>query len=138
VLAEAMMCGCPVVTVSQPTRDNSQVEVVGHEQGGLVAGSFGQLGNALARLWEDAALRRRLAAGCRQRILEICETKRLVARALRAAESGTEFITRVSDEEICSLATNVLGEPRDLRWMKLANSGIEHRLRQLARRVRRR
>jgi glycosyltransferase involved in cell wall biosynthesis len=130
VLAEAMMCGCPVVTISQPTRDNSQVEIVGHEQGGLVAGSVERLSDALLQLWQDAALRERIAAGCRERILGMCEVSRLVTRVL----NGADLVTSVSDAEIRALATNVLGEPRGLRWMKLANSGIEHRLRQLARR----
>jgi len=37
VLCEAMLGGVPVVTLSTPLRDNSQLEVVGHEKGGLVA-----------------------------------------------------------------------------------------------------
>ncbi|MCX7887434.1 MAG: glycosyltransferase family 4 protein [Verrucomicrobiae bacterium] len=154
VLAEAMACGCPVVTVSLPTRDNSQVEVVGHLQGGLVAGSFETLSDALLQLWEEAALRRRIAERCRERILQICDANLVVARALRVAEialahenerallealaAEKDLVTSVTDEEIYALATNVHGEPRGLRWLKLANSYFVHRAQQLARRALRR
>lgn len=154
VLAEAMMCGCPVVTVSLPTRDNSQVEVVGHEKGGLVAGSFDGIGDALMRLREDAGLLGRLAAGCRRRIVGMCDVEQQVSRVLRAAEIALAcddkhairqaieaergFVTRVSEDEIRALAANVLGEARGLRWMGLANSPAEHRLRQFIRRHARR
>ena len=37
VLCEAMLCGVPVVTLSTPLKDNSQLEVVGHGVGGIVA-----------------------------------------------------------------------------------------------------
>jgi len=154
VLAEAMMCGCPVVTASTPTKDNSQAEVVGQMQAGIVAGSFERLGDALLSLWQDAPLRQRLAAACRARALELCDADRLAARALRAAEIAlahddaavlrraleTEpgFVTNADNAEIRALATNVFGGARcvDTALLKPANSATEHRLRQWLRRRR--
>lgn len=56
VLTEAMMCNCPVVTASRPHRDNSHVEVVGHQEGGLVAGSIYDLPDAVISLWSTPTL----------------------------------------------------------------------------------
>ena len=36
VLAEALLCGCPVITQSNPSHDNSQLELVGNMHGGIV------------------------------------------------------------------------------------------------------
>jgi len=58
VLCEAMLGGVPVVTLSTPLRDNSQLEVVGHEKGGLVALSLDAVPTAMSRLIEDARLRK--------------------------------------------------------------------------------
>lgn len=153
ILAEAMMCDCPVVTISQPLRDNSQVEVVGHMQGGLVAGSSDELGAVALQLWQDEPLRKRISATCRHRILESCDVGQLVTRVVRVAgialehndkatlkralDSELSFTTDASDEEIHALATNVFGgaRARDLLFLKAANSMQEHRLRQLLRRA---
>jgi hypothetical protein len=39
VLAEALLCGCPVVTLSTPFKDNAQFEVVGDKIGGYCSTS---------------------------------------------------------------------------------------------------
>ena len=60
VLAEALLCGVPVITLSTPDKDNSQIEVVGHEVGGLVVADKAGMLEAMRRL-KDPDLRRRYA-----------------------------------------------------------------------------
>lgn len=61
VLCEAMQCGVPVVTLSTPLKDNSQLEVVGHGAGGLVSLDKRSLPEAMLMLMDDNALRQRVA-----------------------------------------------------------------------------
>jgi glycosyltransferase involved in cell wall biosynthesis len=127
VLAEAMLCECPVVTASRPTRDNTQVELVGHEQGGLVAASTRYLPEAAERLWADRELRARLGAAARPRIESRFEADDVARRAahigelaLRAPDRQTlietlaadaRVRTDCSDEEIRALLANAIGRP---------------------------
>src|SRR5271165_3683142 len=60
VLAEALLCGIPVITLGTPDKDNGQLEIVGHECGGLVVANVAAMVAAMRRL-EDPALRRRYA-----------------------------------------------------------------------------
>lgn len=60
VLCEAMLCGLPVITLSTPLRDNSQIEVVQNEKTGLVVSSQRELTRAMLALAKDESLRRRL------------------------------------------------------------------------------
>jgi glycosyltransferase involved in cell wall biosynthesis len=62
VLCEAMLCGVPVVTLSTPLKDNSQLEVVGHGVGGLVALTPRAVPDAMVALIADADLRARVRA----------------------------------------------------------------------------
>lgn len=127
VLAEAMMCGCPVVTLSRPHRDNSQAEVVGHMKGGLVAGSEKDFSEALKRLLEDAALRQNIRVNAREHVLDRFDKTVVIHKVLRIAEIalGSEdraaLIRKINDdrslqtvvdsEHIRSLYTNVIGSP---------------------------
>lgn len=152
VLAEAMLCGCPVVTASRPHRDNSQVEVVGHKEGGIVAGSVDRLGEALILLWQDHELRERLGRQARQRVITTCEAKNVMALASRVAEimvgsESTEALrarladdpsltTRVDDAHMRQLLTNTLGGPRaaEMMRMEFEHHPLVHRLRNALRR----
>ena len=60
VLCEAMLAGVPVVTLSTPLRDNSQLEVIGHGQGGVVALDAAAVPKAMIALMGDSALRQRV------------------------------------------------------------------------------
>ncbi|MEM1041290.1 MAG: glycosyltransferase family 4 protein [Bacteroidota bacterium] len=116
VLTEAMLCECPVVTLSTPARDNSQLEVVGHLRGGLVVNGEDGMVAAMTQLLRDEPLRRRLAEQGAEHVrstltldhvvpalLRIIEMARAapsrdaLARALRAAP---DLVTHVSDAEI--------------------------------------
>jgi len=57
VLCEAMLSGVPIVTLSTPFKDNSQLEVVEHGKGGLVALSKDALPAAMIQLMNDHQLR---------------------------------------------------------------------------------
>jgi glycosyltransferase involved in cell wall biosynthesis len=63
VLCEAMLGGIPVVTLSTPLRDNSQLEVVGHEKGGLVALTKEAVPTAMNHLINAKPLRDSVKAG---------------------------------------------------------------------------
>ncbi len=53
VLAESMLCGTPVVTLNTPLKDNSQVEVVNHKEGGLVAANKSSFSKAMKTIYKD-------------------------------------------------------------------------------------
>lgn len=61
VLAEAILCGLPVVTHQTPYSENSQAEVVGHLRGGLVANRYGGIIAALERLYLEPEFGKKLA-----------------------------------------------------------------------------
>ena len=61
VFIEALLCGTPIVTHATPAKHNSQVEVVGHERGGLVAATPAHMAAAMERLLLDRALRHQFA-----------------------------------------------------------------------------
>jgi glycosyltransferase involved in cell wall biosynthesis len=127
VLAEAMMCGCPVVTLSRPHRDNSQLEVVGHMRGGLVAGSVKDFSAALKRLWADSDLRQSISMNAREHVLTRFDKEVVIPRVLHIAEialasDGREALTKqlsgdksiqteVDSAYIRSLYMNVIGKP---------------------------
>lgn len=62
VLAEALCGGTPVITLSTPAKDNSQLEVVGHMRGGVVVNSRRGMVRAMTLLASKPDLRQRLAA----------------------------------------------------------------------------
>jgi hypothetical protein len=64
-VAEAMHHGLPVVVDSTPDLDNAQLEVVRHEEGGLIVASSRGFVRAAESLAVDEALRARLSHGAR-------------------------------------------------------------------------
>jgi len=90
VLAEAMLCECPVVTASTPPLDNSQVEVVTNMIGGPVAGSVNTLSDALMKLRQDADLRSRLEPHLRRHVISRFEAEAVSAKALELATLALE------------------------------------------------
>jgi len=126
VLCEAMLCGIPIITLSRPSRDNSQSEVVGHMQGGLVAAREKFLPQAMLQLIEQPDLRRQLSssapewvrsrfdlpavAGSLIRVAEIalaCGNRRQIAEQLQAEG----FITQCSNGEIHTQLRDAIGTP---------------------------
>lgn len=87
VLCEAMQAGVPVVTLSTPLKDNSQIEIVGHGKGGLIAPEKANLAHTMIRLMDDAVLRQQVR------------------------ESGAEWVSsRFSPAAVAALLENIFSE----------------------------
>ena len=126
VIAESMLCETPVVALSRPARDNSQIDVVGHGEGGLVAASASALPEAMGALADDAALRERLGVQAAARIHARYVPEVVVPMLLRvvqlARESATRadlqkrldlepgLVTAVSDADVRALLEASIGE----------------------------
>jgi hypothetical protein len=87
VLCEAMLCGVPVVTLSTPLKDNSQLEVVGHGVGGLVALAAEAVPDAMVALIGDAGLRASVRAGGAGWVRERFAVGRISGRAIEIYEA---------------------------------------------------
>lgn len=125
VLCEAMLCEVPVITLSTPAKDNSQLEVVGHEEGGVVVTGAASMARAIGLLASDDALRRGMGVRARRRVVErfteepVASTLLALIDALAAdptrealrarLRSDGRFITGVADAEIHSLLARTLG-----------------------------
>lgn len=144
VLTEAMLCECPVVTASTPHVSNTQVEVVGHLVGGVVAGSLRQLPDATAFLWSQRDLTARLAPNMREHVLSRFDADVVARQALKVAELALESPDRatlreriarsgvrdsVDDNEIETLMRHTHGGPSafDLLEQRLRHSVLVRR-----------
>lgn len=94
VLTEAMLCECPVITLSRPSRDNSQLEVVGHLRGGLVVNGTDGMEDAMNRLIEDGALRQQLAEGGATHIRAHYTPEQVVPQLMRVGTLACAASTR--------------------------------------------
>jgi len=112
VLAEALLCGVPVITLSTPDKDNSQIEIVGHETGGLVVAHRAAMLEAMRRL-EDPQLRRRYADRGAAAIVGRFSAEALIPAAIDVAQlvaeglSPTQLRLRLRDRP--QLCTHVSG-----------------------------
>lgn len=91
VLAEAMLCEVPVVTLETPWADNSQGGVVGDRIGGLVARTARDFVSSAIALASDKELRVKLGSSGRDRVRSEFDVKQVAHRGLDAihlAESG--------------------------------------------------
>jgi glycosyltransferase involved in cell wall biosynthesis len=138
VLCEAMSCGLPVITLSRPARDNSQVEVVGHLRGGLVAATKRDLGSAMELLLLDEDLRFKLAGSAPDWVRSRFDLRAVMPRLLRLCEislacdsraeisRGLEaegYITGARWAELRRTLNNCIGKPSkvDLLVSKVAH-----------------
>ena len=76
VLVEAGAVGCPVAALET----GGVGDIVIHDQTGLLAQDDDELGRHVARLWNDPALRARLAAAARRRVERTFDTPVVVAQ----------------------------------------------------------
>jgi hypothetical protein len=135
VLAEALLCGVPVISLSTPDKDNSQIEVVGHETGGLVVANVAGMLEAMHRL-EDPGLRRRYADLGASEIVKRFSAEALIPCAIDIAQLVSEGLsppqlqrrllarpqlcTHVSTEDIAALMRGRIGE-HSLKTLTLMN-----------------
>jgi len=82
VLAEALLYGLPVITVSRPHRDNAQTEVIRHGVDGYVVRSRAYLREAMERLLKDTALRASVRQRGREGVIERFGIEKVCADAL--------------------------------------------------------
>ncbi len=144
VLTEAMACNVPVVTVSQPTKDNSQVEVVGHLEGGVVAGRASSVGDALRWLRSHPEVAAGIRATARSRVIARYDIQKVAQAALRIAElsltvdsrhlmerlrEDSTLDTSATDEEILALCRNTFRPPSATQLLPMwcATTPLAHR-----------
>jgi hypothetical protein len=111
VLTEAMLCEVPVLTLGRLANDNSQSEVVGHGVGGLVAANEAAFSEALATLVDDSALRKRLGAGGRERVLARYTLERVMPVLLRLVEAAVSAPSRSALHEAILADRNLITNP---------------------------
>jgi glycosyltransferase involved in cell wall biosynthesis len=135
VLAEALLCGVPVITLSTPDKDNSQIEVVGHETGGLVVANVAGMLEAMRRL-EDPELRRCYADRGSSEIVKRFSAEALIPSAIDIAQLVSEGLSPaqlrrrllarpqlcsyVSADDIAALMRGKIGR-YDLKTLTLMN-----------------
>jgi glycosyltransferase involved in cell wall biosynthesis len=147
VLAESLLCGTPIISLATSLRDNSQMEIVGHERGGLLVRDLAGMIQAMELLTNDTELRRTLAAKGAAHIRTHFSSQVVVADALRLfglllqlrdrellrkalGEAG--FVIQIPDARIRSLYQSALGKAPFLEWpaIRLVHSPTFYRLRQ--------
>jgi glycosyltransferase involved in cell wall biosynthesis len=146
VLAEAMLCERPVITLSTPLRDNSQLEVVGHGRGGLVVNDVNGMMEAMRRLLNDDDLRERLGRDGREsirqrydlmpgmrRLLKIAELARQTSNSAEltsAFAAEPDLTTFVATAEISAMLEDSIGpvSQRDRYFMKVVHTGLLYRV----------
>lgn len=146
VLTEAMLCGVPVITLSTPTKDNSQLEVVGHNRGGLVVTDCESMIQAMEKLLLDHDLRKTLGVKGRSWVTEEYSSQKVIERIQliiniiltrtdrnylrRELASQKELISRVDDKEIYELLKHTLGKTSfsQRSIMKIAHNPIFYKI----------
>jgi glycosyltransferase involved in cell wall biosynthesis len=102
VLCEAMLCGLPVITLSTPLRDNSQIEVIRNGETGIVVSDQRGFTAAMAALCSSSALREKMSncgpasAKANYDISVIAESLIELARVALAADSSGDLAARVA------------------------------------------
>jgi len=119
VLAEAMLCTCPVITMSTPRADNSQLEVVGHGRGGIVVAHPRNLPEAMLHLMLNSDLRVSFSRAGPDLIRKRYGLEAVAPWALKVFEALlknqsldeiTGLQTSITDDEIRSLFHEALGK----------------------------
>jgi glycosyltransferase involved in cell wall biosynthesis len=125
IFVESMACKTPIITLNTPAKNNSQLEVVGHERGGLIANDRRSMIEAMQRLMDDAPLRRQLAEDGAEHVRSTYTLEQVMPRLLHLAKiadradtredleeallENTAFPTEVSDKDVNYLLANTLG-----------------------------
>jgi hypothetical protein len=149
VLAEALLCGVPVITLGTPDKDNSQLELVGHESGGLVVTDVASMVEAMVR-FEEPGLRRRCADTGAANIIRRFSAESLIPVAIDLAQLAAEGLsppelrqrvlarshlcTEVSAEDVRGLLQRSIGRygAMKLAAMRLVSNPIIYKAYRLA------
>jgi Glycosyltransferase len=79
-IAEPMNLGKPVVTHSVPSTDQAQIELVRHDECGLVASTPATMADAILRLANDASLRERMGAAAQRHVRALADPETSIIR----------------------------------------------------------
>lgn len=99
-IAEPMNLGKPVITHSVPWLDQAQIELVRHNECGLVASTPRTMGRAILRLARDRALRERLGTRAQRHIRSLADpavSLSTLERALQNAVAGRDNASASDD-----------------------------------------
>jgi glycosyltransferase involved in cell wall biosynthesis len=86
VLAEAMTFEIPIVTVSTPLKDNTQLELVQESEGGYVIDNIDEFQSIIEKLKDDSKLRATLGKNGKNYIENNFTTKIVVQKAINVAK----------------------------------------------------
>jgi len=119
VLAEAMLCEVPVVALSTLWQDNSQCEVVGHEEGGLIALTPNGFRKAIDTLLRNPSHRETLGSTGRERVIQKYNRRRVAQISLDAIEGKHPPLDRKElDRKIIEIYSNAFEKPSPLTlWL---------------------
>jgi glycosyltransferase involved in cell wall biosynthesis len=118
VLAEALLCETPVITLNTPWGDNSQCEVVGHQVGGYCANTLKEFYTYMKKMYMDAGLRKKLGHHGRQRIIENYDYLTVAQNSLKHIQSKKNNASPNSFH-IKSLPQGYIKLSLPLLWFKL-------------------
>lgn len=109
VLAEAILCETPVVTLSTPWADNSQCEVVANQLGGYIANSADGIKKAINLLYEKKDT---LIKG--KGIKHIHEEYNYIRVAQKALDSLSTRSNIVTSQSVLNILKNTIDKPNFL------------------------
>ena len=111
VLCEAMLSGIPVITMSTPLRDNSQIEVVPNGKAGIVVQNLQQLTKAMIDIQKDETAMQTMRNQARQAVtnrFDVPVVSRLLVKLATialASNSNQDLVRCLSeDSEVVSSA----------------------------------
>lgn len=99
VLAESLLCETPVIVLSSPTKDNSQVEIIKHQQTGLVVNNAASFIQAMQEIYNCQDKAREFGENGRQDILAnydnefVCSRLDLLCKLLINNRQESDSIT---------------------------------------------
>ncbi|MHB8772537.1 MAG: glycosyltransferase family 4 protein [Syntrophales bacterium] len=144
VLNEAMLCECPVITLSTPYSNNSQVEQVLHNECGFVVGRVQDFASAMTTLMNDQSLRMRFAREGRRSVLSRFSTDSVMNLLIKVVDISLssasredlylrlqrekDLITNIPVKDIVASYKNSFGKPSALVtmliWLRLVRSPL--------------
>ncbi|MBK9295047.1 MAG: glycosyltransferase family 4 protein [Oligoflexia bacterium] len=117
VLAEAMLCEVPVITLSTPRADNSQVYLVEHQKSGLIAKNITALTDAIEMLIKNKAFRDSLAKQARNNVINNYTSKSVVPQVLKIFS----ILLNSNNIEDLKLNLNKQGVATSIKRMEIVN-----------------
>lgn len=108
VLAESLLCETPVITLSSPTKDNSQVEIIEHNKTGKVVNSKNAFADVMKEILGDYSKVSKLGKNGRVQVLQ---------------KFGNEQICTQIDL-LCNLLVNNRNQPHEKILKSLKDNGF--------------